>query len=82
LAFCPRSDSFNMLTGLYDGGLYQIKNWAYVGTENVGLFGYVSGGTLRRIRLSGVWTLSGNKYVGFLGGLCTSYSKVNDVEGD
>lgn len=51
-------------------------------TENVGLFGYVSGATLRRIRLSGVWTLSGNKHVGFLGGLCTSYSKVYDVEGD
>lgn len=76
------TDSNDMFTGVYDGGLYQIENWSYVGTEFVGLFGYASGATLRKIRLSGVWTLSGNKYLGFVGGMCTSYCKIYDVEGD
>lgn len=69
--------------GEYDGGHFQIKNWSYTGSGNYygGLFGSAYQAVLKRIRLSGVWTVDSHAYTGFM---CASMlnSTVFDVEGD
>ena len=57
-------DQFN---GTYDGGNFSISNWSGGNSHYVGLFGRINGGMLENIRLTGVWTTSGNCVgVGFL----------------
>ncbi|AAK14574.1 unnamed protein product [Ectocarpus sp. 4 AP-2014] len=76
------SDSFQ---GEYDGGCHAISNWSFAsGTDTyfAGLFATVSG-TLKHVRLDGVWTLSGSaKYNGFLCGYSTSTATILDIEAD
>ena len=71
--------------GEYDGGLYQISNCACTATgSKAGLFGYALNHVLKRIRISGVWTLSPTttfSYTGFLVGRC-NYGQMSDIEGD
>lgn len=74
-------------TGEYDGGRFDIKNWAHTGSQaQVGLFGYCSGAIIKHVRLAGVWTLLGdNESVysdtsGFLCGLLSTSSTVYDTE--
>ena len=79
----PIGTSSNRFGGSYDGGLFQIKNWSYTGSETfAGLFGYAGNQcVLKRIRLSGVWTLGGLDRCGFVCGYIYSGS-IEDVEGD
>lgn len=79
-------DDTNNFTGEYDGGLFQISNWAYTNdgtdTNNTGLFGCKSLGFLKGIRLSGVWSITGyENNAGFLCGNLQN-SMAYDVEGD
>ncbi|CAM9838333.1 unnamed protein product [Ectocarpus sp. 8 AP-2014] len=84
----PIGNSTATFTGGYDGGLFEIKNWSYSSSSVLyqGLFGKASSATLQRIRLSGVWTLSGSpsgsaSATAFMCGNVT-YGSVEDVEGD
>lgn len=84
----PIGDSTTPFKGEYDGGLFEIKNWSFASsTESYqGLFGRAGSATLQRIRLSGVWTLSGSPSgsstaTGFMCGYMYNGS-VDDVEGD
>ena len=69
--------------GEYDGGLFDIRNWAHTasGVTDVGLFGCCSGATVKQIRLAGVWTILRGDNAGFLAGK-ESYSVFRDIEGD
>ncbi|CAM9962693.1 unnamed protein product [Ectocarpus sp. 12 AP-2014] len=70
-------------SGEYDGDSHTISNWGHTTTvDNAGLFGYVDGGTLKRIRLSGTFLLTGtNSFSGFLAGYAAN-ATVSDIEGD
>ena len=67
--FSPVGDNVNNFTGIFDGlghtidGLYVNRSV----TDNVGLFGYISGATIRNVGLTGV-KITGQNYVGSLVG--------------
>jgi len=69
-------------TGEYNGDEYKISNWSYTSTttDEAGLFGYVSGGKLHRIRLTGVWVLVNHEYSGFLCGRAYHSSSIYDID--
>ena len=82
----PIGDPRTSFDGVYDGGLFEIKNWSFTSSDTyTGLFSYVGNqSVLKRIRLSGVWTLSlSGSYsrAGFLVGRCFS-GQMFDIEGD
>jgi len=72
-----------VFSGLYDGNYFKISNWSYSATSspfNAGLFEYISG-DIKRVRLSGVWTLTTNATVsGFITGRLTG--SITDLEAD
>ena len=80
----PIGNHTTQFTGEYDGGLFKISNWAYVGAYGVresGLFGHCNGATLTHIRLAGSWSLSNAcSSSGFLCGYAEA-STIYDVEG-
>ncbi|CAN0407594.1 unnamed protein product, partial [Ectocarpus sp. 13 AM-2016] len=84
----PIGNSTTAFTEEYDGGLFEIKNWSFASSTELyqGLFGKASSATLQRIRLSGVWTLSGlpSGSASATGFMCANvlYGSVDDVEGD
>lgn len=59
----------NVFKGVYDGGLYSIKNFtaSYINLKNVGLFGQCNGATLKNIVIEG-GSVSGFENVGVLVG--------------
>jgi len=61
-------DNFTQFEGIYDGGNYTISNWSFVdpfylttpdSRDWIGLFGYARNGTLKNIRLGGIFDLKG-----------------------
>lgn len=78
--------------GDYDGGEFKISNWSYIDPEfttvedcqsNVGLFGFQQSGTLKNIRLAGLYTLQGyTTNAGFLAGYSVLASSIVNIEGD
>lgn len=48
-------------TGTFDGKGYTIKNLNVSGSGNIGLFGYVSGGTIRNLTVAGSVTATGGR---------------------
>ncbi len=78
------NDASDFFSGEYDGGLLSIANWKFSGsTSYTGLFGYCTGATLKRMRLSGVWVLNtsstSKNYTGFLTGWLNS-SHAYDID--
>ena len=75
----PIGDKNDVFTGDYDGGGFEIRNWAYGNTDNsilyAGLFGYTRNSILQNIRLAGVWSLGGFGHSG--GFLCASLQRSN-----
>ncbi|CAN0560771.1 unnamed protein product, partial [Ectocarpus sp. 12 AP-2014] len=73
----------NPFSGDYDGGSYKISNWCLTeGSDQTGLFGEVVGGSLKHLRLGGVWTSSGASVDrGFVCGKLDN-AVAYDVEGD
>lgn len=71
-------------TGEYNGDEYKISNWSYTSTttDDVGLFGYVSGGKLHGIHLTGVWVLVHHYISGFLCGRAYNSSSIYDIDSD
>lgn len=64
----PIGISTNAFVGTYDGGGFSISNLSIpAGTDNVGLFGYISGATLTGINVSS-GSVNGRDYVGGLVG--------------
>jgi len=65
----PIGGQFSQFTGIFDGQEYEIRDLVIDrrDEENVGLFGYVSGGQIRNVRLVDV-NVIGNKIVGGLVG--------------
>lgn len=73
----------NPFSGDYDGGSYKISNWCSTNySDQTGLFGEVVGGSLKHLRLGGVWTASGASVDrGFVCGKLDN-AVAYDVEGD
>ncbi|CAN0243876.1 unnamed protein product [Ectocarpus sp. 6 AP-2014] len=73
----------NPFSGDYDGALYKISNWCSTNYyDQTGLFGEVVGGSLKHLRLGGVWTSSGASIDrGFVCGKLDN-AVAYDVEGD
>ncbi|CAN0392073.1 unnamed protein product, partial [Ectocarpus fasciculatus] len=73
----------NPFGGDYDGGSYKISNWCSTDYhDQTGLFGEVVGGSLKHLRLGGVWTSSGASVDrGFVCGKLDN-AVAYDVEGD
>ena len=89
----PIGNAVTSFTGQYDGGHFKISNWSYTQpadgatVTSTGLFGAVTNAEIRRVCLSGVWTLTGSDHVsaylgdGFLCG-STIDSTVYDISLD
>lgn len=54
-------DEGSSYTGTFDGKGYTIKNLNVSGSGNIGLFGYVSGGTIRNLTVAGSVTATGGR---------------------
>ena len=54
-------DRDSAYTGTFDGKGYTIKNLNVSGSGNIGLFGYVSGGTIRNLTVAGSVTATGGR---------------------
>ena len=54
-------DKGSSYTGTFDGKGYTIKNLNVSGSGNIGLFGYVSGGTIRNLTVAGSVTATGGR---------------------
>ncbi|MEO8777445.1 MAG: GLUG motif-containing protein, partial [Rhodanobacter sp.] len=74
------SNNFNAYTGIFDGLGHTISDLtiARSGTDNVGLFGYVNGGTLRNLGLVG-GSVSGYNKVGGLVGFNSNGGTITDA---
>ncbi len=85
----PIGSSANPFKGVFDGGGHRINNLSYVtnlAEDNVGMFGYISGATIRNLGLGHVNIYSAGDAVGGLVGyqLTGSISRcytAGDVEG-
>ena len=79
----PIGNDTTNFTGTYDGGLFEIKNWSFASDPltYAGLFGCcTNGAVLKRIRLSGVCTISGDyTHAGFACALLQD-SEASDIE--
>ncbi|CAN0539479.1 unnamed protein product, partial [Ectocarpus sp. 12 AP-2014] len=70
----------NPFSGDYDGGSYTISNWCSTeGCDQTGLFGEVNSGSLKHLRLGGVWTSSGASSVTGRSGGIAGYAVGTDV---
>ena len=85
----PIGDGVNPFTGIYTGGSFTIDNWKYArpddGTDpSIGLFGVVDGGSIRDVKMGGIWSMSGScSAQGLLVGRLTGTSAlVANVETD
>ena len=54
-------DEGSSYSGTFDGKGYTIKNLNVSGSGNIGLFGYVSGGTIRNLTVAGSVTATGGR---------------------
>ncbi|WP_066647055.1 DUF6273 domain-containing protein [Christensenella timonensis] len=63
----PVGSASEPFSGVFDGGGYALDGLVVSGTNNLGLFGYVSGADIKNVRLENV-TVTGNQYVGALAG--------------
>ena len=54
-------DEGSSYTGTFDGKGYTVKNLNVSGSGNIGLFGYVSGGTIRNLTVAGSVTATGGR---------------------
>ncbi|CAN0114002.1 unnamed protein product, partial [Ectocarpus sp. 12 AP-2014] len=80
----PIGSSADAFTGVYDGSNLKISNWSFSGSvQYMGVFGLVSGGTLKNIELSGVCTISNtfspDGITGFLTGCVNASSDVYNI---
>lgn len=75
------SGNLYRFSGEYDGDRYEISNWTCTGVY-CGLFGYADGCKIERVRLSGVWVITGTTYGGFLCGYANTSTSIYDIEGD
>lgn len=88
-AIGSQTDPFN---GSYDGAEHRISNYSYVdpnfNTSNepermAGLFGRVTGFSIKNMRLDGVWTIEGYAYFsGFLAGHVNIAGGISNIECD
>ncbi len=75
----PLGTSSTPFTGVYDGAGFAIRNLTIdrAGSTYLGLFGYLSGATVRHVRLAGV-AVHGAAYTGALAGY-SSYAVIERV---
>lgn len=66
----PIGNATTSFTGQYDGGHFKLSNWSYTqptdsaSTTANGLFGSVENAEVKRVCLTGVWTLMGSDHAG------------------
>jgi hypothetical protein len=70
-------------TGTFDGNGYTIENLTTnrLGTDVTGLFGYVNGGDIKNVKLTGV-NIIGRNYTGALAGNVTGTSIIDNCSAD
>lgn len=61
IGYASNYDETKAYSGTFDGKGYTIKNLNVSGSGNIGLFGYVSGGTIRNLTVAGSVTATGGR---------------------
>ena len=61
IGYASNYDETKAYSGTFDGKGYTIKNLNVSGSSNIGLFGYVSGGTIRNLTVAGSVTATGGR---------------------
>lgn len=72
--------------GTFDGQGHSVKNLYIAGSENAGLFGYINGGTVKNLRVSGSITTTGGGVVaindGRIENCCSSVTIIATATGN